>query len=127
MKPATPKKTVALLSRFVADGNIVVARCGKSRSGSSDKIAYAVIWKAYLGGIAGSFFTAHYAPIGGTWGTAYTMAEAIYYLSINAGLPELSSWRIIDPKVYPHFDPYHDLRQVKLRELKTCLGARKPI
>ena len=127
MIPATPEKTVALLSRFVADGKIVVGRVGKPRAGSNEQIAYALIWKAHLGGIAGSFYTAHFAPAGGTWGTAYTMAEAVYYLSVNALLPELSSWRIIDPEVGDYFDPYHDLRHVKLSELKTCINARRPI
>lgn len=123
---ATPEKTVALLSRFVADGLIVVGRVGKPRAGSSGKIAYVLIHKAPFGGIAGSFYTAHYAPTGGTWGTSYTMAEAVYYLDGNAELPELSSWRIIDPKAYLYFDPDRDLRCLKLNELKTCISARRP-
>ena len=127
MTPATPEKTVALLSRFVADGLIVVGRVGKPRAGSSDKIAYVLIWKSPLSGIAGYFYTARYTPTRGTWGTTYTMAEAIYYLSVNAELPELSSWRIIDPAAYSYFDPYRDLRRLKLNELKTCTSARRPL
>jgi hypothetical protein len=128
MTPATPEKTVALLSRFVADGLIVAGRVGQPRAGSSDKLAYVLIWQPYPGGgIAGCFYTARYAPTRGTWGTTHTMAEAIYYLSVNAELPELSSWRIIDPKAYLYFDPYRDLRRLKLADLKTCIGARRPL